>query len=125
MITFSSQGSFKNVERFLDAAKDLNILSVLNQYGKEGVVALANSTPKDSGETANSWYHKVYKTDEGYSIVWGNSNVVEEYPIAIILQYGHVTGTGGIVKGIDYVNPAMRPIFFRIAEHAWKVVTFA
>lgn len=125
MITFHSHGSFKNTEEFLAAASNLNILSVLNQYGKEGVVALANSTPVDSGLTADSWYHKVYKTEEGYSIVWGNRNVSEQYPIAIILQYGHVTGTGGIVRGLDYVNPAMRPIFSRIADHAWKVVTFA
>nr|DAV33655.1 MAG TPA: type I neck protein [Caudoviricetes sp.] len=88
-----------------------------------GVDALSAATPKDSGKTAGAWGYEVKQSGKTYSIVWTNTNVVQGVPIAVILQYGHGTGTGGYVKGRDYINPAIQPIMNRIAEDVWKVVS--
>ena len=94
----------------------------MDQYGKEGVEALARATPKDTGKTAASWSYAVHKSDGRITITWSNSNIVDGVPIAVILQYGHGTRNGGYVEGVDYINPAMRPIFERIAQRAWGEV---
>ena len=98
-------------------------IDVLRKYGQAGVEALAAATPKDTGETAASWSYEIVQTRNGYSIFWNNSNVNRGVNIALILQYGHGTGTGGYVRGIDYINPAIRPVFDEIANAAWKEVT--
>lgn len=123
MISFRQKGNFKNLEKFLDKSKKTNFLSILEKYGQEGVNALASNTPVDSGKTANSWSYEVRQNGSGVSIVWKNSNIVNGVPIAVILQYGHGTRNGGYVQGRDYINPAMRPVFDKIADLAWKEVT--
>jgi hypothetical protein len=95
----------------------------LDRYGREGVVALASATPIDSGHTANSWYYEITRVPGSVIINFSNSNVQNGVPIAIILQYGHGTGTGGWVQGRDYINPAIQPVFDRIANEAWREVT--
>lgn len=95
----------------------------LSQYGDRGVRALEAATPKDSGDTAHSWSYKVTKEKGYYSIAWFNDHVQNESNIAILLQYGHGTGTGGYVEGRDYINPAMQPIFDQMANELWKEVT--
>lgn len=123
MITVESNGSFDKTERFLRKMSTLDVLAILNRYGEEGVIALSDATPRDTGETAHSWtYETEYKLGE-YTIYWRNTHLVDGIPIAILLQYGHGTGTGGYVQGRDYINPAVRPIFDRIAAEVWKVVT--
>lgn len=121
MITFSHKGNFKKTRDFLRRAKKLSFEDI-REYGELGVEALANATPKDSGRTADSWYFQLVETPNGYSIEFLNSNIVDGVPIAIILQYGHATGTGGYVQGRDYINPAIRPIFDDIARKLWKEV---
>lgn len=101
------------------------IFASLDRFGQEGVAALAAATPIDTSQTRNSWTHEIVRASGSYSIIWGNTNVVNGRPIAILLQYGHGTGTGGYVEGRDYINPAIRPVFDRIAIEAWKVVTSA
>jgi len=123
MISLRQRGSFKNTEKFLKNASSLNILSILNKYGNEGVTALASATPVKSGLTANSWYYEVSQESGGYRISWANSNVQNGTNIAVILQYGHGTRNGGYVQGRDYINPAMKPILQKIADDAWKEVT--
>lgn len=123
MIDFRHRGSFSHVERFLKRVKKMRIEHILNEYGQLGVEALANNTPKDSGKTASSWGYTIEVTDTGSSITWTNSNVNKGVNIAVILQYGHGTGTGGYVEGRDYINPAMQPIFDKIADESWKEVT--
>ena len=123
MITFRQKGDFSNLTRYLERVKGAVNLSVLDRYGREGVAALASATPVDSGETANSWYYKVEIKNGSATISFYNSNIQNGVPIAIILQYGHGTGTGGWVQGRDYINPAIQPIFDKIAEEAWKEVT--
>lgn len=122
MITFTLKGSFEKSEKFFDGAKNKlpdRIKEILNTYGQKGVEALQNSTPTDSGETSKSWYYEVTK----YGISWHNSNLISTgVPLAILLQYGHGTRNGGYVQGIDYINPALRPIFNEIAESCWKEV---
>jgi hypothetical protein len=126
VLSFESSGSFSNLERFLNSAAKSNIGTILEKCGKEGVSALAAATPIDGGETRNSWDFKVEKARGSYSIIWTNGEkTVDGDPIAIMLQYGHGTGTGGYVQGRDYINPAMRPVFDSIAEKVWKAVTSA
>lgn len=125
MITFKHTGSFKNIEKFLHKASRTNILSILDKYGRQGVTALASATPTDSGLTADSWKYEVRNTKGSYSITWTNTNVVDGVPVAILLQYGHSTKNGGFVQGRDFINPAIQPIFDKIAEELWKEVTLS
>lgn len=122
MLYVTSQGDFSKTQRFLSKLAKPNIIERLKAYGSMGVDALAAATPKDSGKTSGSWGYEVKQSGKTYSIVWTNTNVVNGVPIAVILQYGHGTGTGGYVKGRDYINPAIQPIMDRIAEDVWKVV---
>lgn len=123
MLYVTSQGDFSKTQKFLAKLARPNIIERLKAYGSMGVDALSAATPKDSGKTAGSWGYEVKQSGKTYSIVWTNTNVVQGVPIAVILQYGHGTGTGGYVKGRDYINPAIRPIMNRIAEDVWKVVS--
>ena len=125
MLSFEVKGDWSKTDTWLKKMIKLDIRSVLNQYGREGVAALSSSTPVESGQTASSWDYKVEKTSGGYTISWSNSHVNNGVNIAVILQYGHGTGTGGYVVGRDYINPAMRPVFDKIADAAWKAVTNA
>ena len=123
MISFRQKGDFSKLSRYFERVKEAAKIGVLDKYGQEGVAALASATPVDSGQTANSWYYEIKRQNGSVSIVFNNAHVNKGVPIAIILQYGHGTGTGGWVQGRDYINPAIRPIFDRIAEDAWKEVT--
>ena len=123
MVTFKHKGDFSKVTKYLERVrKGVNINS-LNKYGRAGVAALASATPIDTGLTASSWSYELSQADGVARITFSNSNIQNGIPIAIILQYGHGTGTGGWVEGRDYINPAIQPIFDRIAEDAWKEVT--
>ena len=122
-VKFEVSGSFTKTEQFINRMKRREYLNVLNELGREGVQALRNATPVDSGKTAESWDYEIKRTRNCTEIIWTNSNINDGVPIAIILQYGHGTGTGGYVQGRDYINPAIQPIFDKIAEKAWKVVT--
>ena len=121
-IIFRQKGDWKKTRKFLKRCSDLDLDDVLNLYGQEGADALAKATPKDTGKTAASWSYEVTKGRESIVITWKNSNVVDGVPIAVILQYGHGTRNGGYVEGVDYINPAMRPVFERIAARAWGEV---
>ena len=122
MISFTQKGDFSKTISFLNkAAKDVPA-SILDQYGKEGVAALSANTPVESGLTANSWTYKTRSSGGVTSISWYNTNVVNGVPIAIILQYGHGTQNGGWIKGQDYINPAIKPIFDKIQERVWQEV---
>ena len=123
MIGVRQKGDFSKTTNFLKKAKQKNILAVLEQYGREGVAALASATPVDTGKTASSWYYKIEKTDASVSIMYCNSNIQNGVPIAVILQYGHGTKNGGWVQGRDYINPAIQPIFDKIVQSAWGEVT--
>ena len=123
MISFRQKGDFSKLNRYLERLKEVARLSVLDKYGQGGVAALSSATPKESGKTANSWYYKIEHNKGSATIGFYNSNVNKGVPIAIILQYGHGTGTGGWVEGRDYINPAIQPIFDRIADDAWKEAT--
>lgn len=123
MIGIRCKGDFSKSMNYLERAKHAVRLSRLDKYGKEGVAALASATPVDSGLTANSWSYRIDYGINSVKLVFLNSNIQNGVPIAIILQYGHGTGTGGWVEGRDYINPAIQPIFDRIVEDAWREVT--
>lgn len=122
-IVFKHKGNLKKTTKFLERTLKGDYLKNLDKYGREGVAALALATPVDTGKTAESWDYRIEKTNSGIKIVWINSNVNHGVNIAIILQYGHGTNHGGYVQGRDYINPAIRPIFDKIADDAWKEVT--
>lgn len=124
-VKFEVSGGFTKTERFLNRMKRREYLNVLDEFGRDGVQALRNATPVDSGATAEAWDYEIKRASDYTEIVWTNSNINDGVPIAVILQYGHGTGTGGYVQGRDYINPAIRPIFDKIAEKTWKVVTSA
>ena len=123
MISFRQKGDFSKLTRYLERVKNVVKIGDLDKYGREGVAALSSATPIDSGLTANSWYYKSEHTNGSATISFHNSNIQNGVPIAVILQYGHGTRNGGWVQGRDYINPAIRPIFDKIADNAWKEVT--
>ena len=125
MISFTQKGDFSRVTRYLEKVKSVVRISDLDKYGRQGVAALASATPIDTGETANSWYYEIEYKNGSATITFYNSNIQNGVPIAIILQYGHATKNGGWVQGRDYINPAIQPIFDKIANDAWKEVTKA
>lgn len=125
MISFKQQGDFSKLTRFLERAKEAVNLGDLDRYGREGVSALSAATPVDTGLTAKSWSYKIENKNGTAKISFLNSNIQNGVQIAIILQYGHGTRNGGWVQGRDYINPAVRPIFDKIADSAWKEVTKA
>ena len=122
LIRISSKGDFNNTFRFLNKMSKFQINKILEKYGQMGVKALRSATPIDSGKTAESWGYEISVRKEGATIHWTNSNQNNGVYIAVILQYGHGTGTGGYVQGVDYINPAIRPVFDKIAEEAWMEV---
>lgn len=127
-VSFTTKGSFKNTEKFLKEMKNVNSLihRVAEQEAQRGVQALIAATPKDSGLAASSWGYKIVQNGRKVSIVWTNSNTENGgFPVAIMLQYGYGTGSGGYVQGRDYINPAMKPIFETIANNVWKAVKSA
>lgn len=123
MITFRQKGDFSKLTKYFERLKEVVKLGDLDKYGREGVAALSSATPKDTGLTADSWYYEIENKNGSIKITFNNSNIQNGIPIAIILQYGHGTRNGGFVEGIDYINPAIRPIFEKIANNAWREVT--
>lgn len=123
MIKFSHKGDFSKTSRFLERVKGAVKLSDLDKYGREGVAALASDTPVDTGLTSKSWEYEIKRTKDRITISFHNTNIQNGVPIAIILQYGHGTSTGGWVEGRDYINPAIQPVFDKIVNDAWREVT--
>lgn len=123
--SFSVSGSFRKTDAFLQRMRSLDVRKIIESEAQKGVAALAANTPVDSGLAASSWGYEIVRTARSVTIHWTNSDIENGYPVAVMIQYGHGTGTGGYVQGIDYINPAMRPIFDQIAETVWKVVTSA
>nr|DAP64675.1 MAG TPA: type I neck protein [Caudoviricetes sp.] len=123
MITIESQGDWKITRNWFDRMTKLDLALIMNQFGREGAAALASATPSRTGATAKSWNYEVKRTGNNWKITWTNSNVNKGANIAVLIQYGHGTRNGGYVVGRDYINPAIRPIFDKIAAKAWKEVT--
>lgn len=121
-ITFSYKGDWKKTRNFLKTAQRLSFLSSLDKYGQEGVEALRAATPVRTGKTADSWSYEIERTADSVTLRWVNSSNNKSIPIVLLLQYGHMTGTGGYVQGIDFINPALKPIFDKIAKSAWEEV---
>lgn len=123
MISVRTHGNTDNVERLLRKSLGFRYMAVLEKYARKGVRALSSATPVDTGKTADSWGYEIVEENNAVSVHWTNSNINQDVNIALILQVGHGTGTGGYVQGIDYINPALRPIFDEMADAAWKEVT--
>jgi hypothetical protein len=125
MIRITSSGSFKNTEAFLNRVSRGDIYRSIVVGAEAGVRALADATPLDSGLASDSWDYEIERSGKAVTIKWTNNDVENGFPVAIMLQLGYGTGTGGYVQGRDYINPAMKPIFDKIADDVWKAVTSA
>jgi hypothetical protein len=125
MISAKSEGSFRKTETFLNYVRDGKMFRDLDRYGHMGVDALSRATPIDTGETAHSWGYQLGHKKGVYSISWFNTHKNNGVNIAVIIQYGHGTGTGGWVEGRDYINPAIQPVFDKILDDIWRQVTNA
>lgn len=123
VIEMRQSGDFKKNLTFLTNLRKKSIRPILEKYGQKGVEALAEATPKATGKTAASWSYEIKMEKTGAVLSWKNSNIVDGVPIAVILQYGHGTRNGGYVQGVDYINPAMKPVFDAIRDELWKEVT--
>lgn len=123
MVKFRQKGDFSKLDHYFKRVKRAAKVDVLDRYGRAGVAALSSATPVNTGLTASSWYYTIERQNGRVSLNFNNSHLEDGVPIAIILQYGHGTGTGGWVEGRDYINPALRPVFDKIAHDAWKEVT--
>lgn len=123
MIRIKTTGDFKSTESFLKKYTDKqNFLPILEKYGARGVELLQQNTPADSSKTAMSWSYEIEEGKNDYKIHFSNSNIVDGVNIAIILQYGHGTKNGGYVKGIDYINPAIKTAFEEMRDELVKEV---
>lgn len=123
MIKFSQKGDFSKVTGYFQKQSRRDKYKILNRYGQMGVEALKEATPKDTGLTSESWSYDVSVHGDRASIIWNNKNIIDGVPIAIILQYGHATGNGGWVEGLDYINPALQTVFDQMALELWKEMT--
>lgn len=123
MIRATSTGSFDKTLKYLERLTNPKIFANLERHGRVGVDALSRATPNETGETANSWEYKITRKKGRYIISWHNTHVDDGVVIAVIIQYGHGTGTGGWVEGRDYINPAMAPIFDQIVDEVWREVS--
>lgn len=122
MIRCTVKGDFKKSYSFLRRIMKLDFDSLLKKYGEEGVKALASVTPVRTGKTAASWGYHIERSPGKISVVWTNTNVVDHVPVVVILDYGHGTANGGYVEGRHFISPAIRPVFDKIADAAWKEV---
>ena len=122
MLRIKQTGDFSKTTKFLNKILKRDYIAVLKKYADQGLIALQNATPVDTGKTASSWGYEISQSNGKYTITWTNSNIAGYVPVAIIIQYGHATKNGGFVQGIDYINPAMKPIFDKMAKDAWKEV---
>ena len=123
MISVKVRGDFEKFDKFMERLASAIKLGKLDRFGRDGVAALQSVTPVDTGNTRDSWSYRIVHQPGRVKIQFLNSNIQNGVPIAIILQMGHGTGTGGWVEGKDYINPAIRPVFDQILEFAWKEVT--
>jgi len=123
ILTYETHGDFSAVQDLLERGKEFFNVGILNEYGRKGVEALKAATPRDTGLTAESWYYEIQRGEGLIRLSFNNSNTNQGIPIAILIQYGHVTKNGGFVEGIDYINPALRPVFDELAEKLWKEVS--
>lgn len=129
VITIKQKGDYATLTKYLKKSELIEKNFALRKYAELGVEALKAATPVDSGLTADSWTWDIHETrTRGIAISFKNSNVNYSHDgkpvnIAIILQYGHGTGTGGWVEGIDYINPALQPVFEQLAQDLWEEVT--
>lgn len=120
MLKIKHKGNFSKTTKFLHHVLRFDYKTILNRYGKMGVEALAEATPRDTGRTAEAWKYDIEESSNGVSIVWSNENINDGVNIAVILQYGHGTNNGGYVAGRDYINPALQPVFDKMANTVWK-----
>lgn len=123
LISFRDRGSFRHSENILKRIQSQDFYRRLESYALLGLYALESATPIDSGDSAKSWTYKIIRTKNSASISYSNTNLTEGIPVVILVQYGHATKNGGFVKGIDFINPAIKPVFEEIRDEIWKEVT--
>lgn len=124
-VKFKVTGSYTKTQASLKNLSKLDILGIMESCGQVGVAALSEATPTETGLAAGSWNFETQEQNGVYTIAWTNTDVESDFPVAIMLQFGYSTGTGGYVAGRDYINPAIAPTFDQIETIVWKAVTSA
>lgn len=122
-ITVEVHDSLNKTSSFLERCLNVVKLGNLDKYGRRGVDALRAATPKDTGLAASCWSYEINRTKEGVTLEWHNSDIEHGYNVIIGIQYGHATKSGSWVEGMDFINPALRPIFEEIKDELWREVT--
>lgn len=123
-IKVTTKGNWNSTENWLRSVNLHKMKNKLAKYAMDGVLALTNATPRDTGKTAMSWDYEIHESSGKLEIVWTNSNMARpNVPIALLIQYGHAKKNGGFVSGVDYINPALKPIFQKMADDIWKEMT--
>jgi hypothetical protein len=123
IITYRHKGDLKKTDTFLRKLLKQDLASILHRYGQLGVEALSKATPVDTGKTAASWGYTVEIGNGTAKLTWTNSNSNKGVPIALLIQYGHGTPTGGYVPGRNYIKPAIQPILDELTNALWKEVS--
>lgn len=122
MLSYRIEGSTQKLENFLDSILKGRLYSSVARHAQMGVDALKHATPIDSGNTADHWSYEIEEKSGSYIIWFINTNRIDNFNVAVGLQYGHAVKGGGWVQGYDYINPALKPVFDQIADEVWKEV---
>ena len=120
MIRITKEPTFKKTHSFLEKLDKFDPRSILEEYGQLGVSALASATPMLTGETASQWSYTIKGNKERYRLIWTNSEIAGSAPLVLLIQYGHGTRGGTFVSGIDFINPALRPVYDALSTRLLK-----
>lgn len=101
---------FVKTLKFLAGVQLFDPRAILERHGRMGVNALADATPADTGDTASKWDYKITGNRKRYELIWTNSEIAGSVPLVVLLQYGHATKSGYFIQGIDFINPAIKPV---------------
>ena len=121
-ITCRLQGKFKKFNGFIEKCLEFVNLGRLDYYGKMGVAALEETTPKNTGLLASSWGYKIERNKEAARLIFYNTDIEGGRNIALLVYYGHGTKAGVYIPPNDYITPAMAPVFIKIAEDMRKEI---
>lgn len=123
-VKFGNQGSFNHTENFLDALINRRYMKNLTKLADIGKKQLEVATPVDTGNMKASWGYEIISELDGVTISWVNSDVTHyDYPIALLVKYGHAAANGSYVPPNDFVTPAITPVIEAISDNVWKEVT--
>ena len=115
-IYFTQKGDFSKTEKYFQSLLDKKYLDILDKYGKRGVEALRSATPVDTGLAASSWGYTIEQEGGITKLIWTNDDIEGGCNVAILVDRGHATKSGGWVPGLHFVDEAIAPIIAQIVR---------